>query len=229
MYVYGNDCLLLIPFRLPQIICFTLSLKCFFSNSDNCPDVGIGPPGSVPPPAEGRSSPTNAPVFLPSSFALLSFMWFYIFFSTGQVLLPALSWCSACTSVSEGVFLMYPWREMCSMSTYSSAILFSVTNFLTILLALWRKQTQDSMCVLWKIHKHFLLDQPKKKYYFLGMQGKPIDAKAFGFLIGGRGEENERTGDCGSLSFWAQTDKLNNGLELPLVFLLPLPLLPLES
>ena len=28
-------------------------------------------------------------------------------------------------SVSEGVFLMYPWREMCSASTYSSAILFS--------------------------------------------------------------------------------------------------------
>ena len=37
----------------------------------------------------------------------------------------ALSWCSACTSVSEGVFLMYLWREMYSTSTYSSAILFS--------------------------------------------------------------------------------------------------------
>ena len=33
----------LIPFRLPQINCFTLSLKCFFSDSDNCPDVGIRP------------------------------------------------------------------------------------------------------------------------------------------------------------------------------------------
>ena len=31
-------------------------------------------------------------------------------FSTGQVLPSALSWCSACTFVSEGVFLMYPWR-----------------------------------------------------------------------------------------------------------------------
>ena len=30
-------------FRLPQINCFTLSLKCFSSDSDNCPDVGIGP------------------------------------------------------------------------------------------------------------------------------------------------------------------------------------------
>ena len=30
----GKDCLILIPFRLPQISCFTLSLKCFSSDSD---------------------------------------------------------------------------------------------------------------------------------------------------------------------------------------------------
>ena len=60
--------------------------------------------------------------FPPSSFILPSFVW--VFF-TGQVLLSTLSWCSACTSVSEGVFLMYPWREMYSMSTYSPAVLFS--------------------------------------------------------------------------------------------------------
>ena len=55
-----------------------------------------------------------------------SFVWFYIFFSTGQVLLSVLSWCSACISVSEVVFLIYLWRKMYSTSTYSSAILFSV-------------------------------------------------------------------------------------------------------
>ena len=77
------------------------------------------------PPTKGRSCPTNTAVFPPSSFVLLSFVWFYIFFSTGQVLLSRRSWCSACTSVSEGVFLMHPWREMYSMSTYSPAILFS--------------------------------------------------------------------------------------------------------
>ena len=33
----------LIPFRLLQITCFTLSLKCFSSDSDSCPDLGIGP------------------------------------------------------------------------------------------------------------------------------------------------------------------------------------------
>ena len=87
-------------------------------------------PASVPPPAEGRSSPTNTPVFPPRSFILLSFAWFYIFFSAGQVLLPALSWCSACTSVSEGVFLMYLWREMYSTSNYSSNILFPLPFFL---------------------------------------------------------------------------------------------------
>ena len=53
-----------------------------------------------------RSSPTNTLVFPPSSFILPSFAWYCIFFSTSQVLLFALSWCSACTSVSEGVFLM---------------------------------------------------------------------------------------------------------------------------
>ena len=43
MYGYGKYCLILIPFRLPQISCFTLNLKCFSSDSDNCPALGIGP------------------------------------------------------------------------------------------------------------------------------------------------------------------------------------------
>ena len=58
----------------------------------------------VSPPTEGRSTPSNTPVFLPSSFVLLSFAGVYVFFFSAQVLLPALSWCPACTSVSEGVF-----------------------------------------------------------------------------------------------------------------------------
>ena len=114
--------MILIPFRLPQISCFTLSLTCFSSDPDNCPDVGIRPLLQFP------HLPKAGPVlitllFPPSSFILLSFVWFYVFFCGGQVLLSALSWCSASTSVSEDVFLMYPWREMHSMSTYSSATL----------------------------------------------------------------------------------------------------------
>ena len=41
MYGCGKDWLILIPFRLPQISCFPLRLKCFSSDSDNSPDVGI--------------------------------------------------------------------------------------------------------------------------------------------------------------------------------------------
>ena len=74
------------------------------------PWCGDWTPASVAPPAKDRSSPTNTPVYPPSSFILPSFAWVYMFFSAGRVLLSALSWCSACTSVSEGVFLMYPWE-----------------------------------------------------------------------------------------------------------------------
>ena len=43
LYGCGKDYLILIPFRLPQISCFILSLKCSSRDSDNCPDMGIGP------------------------------------------------------------------------------------------------------------------------------------------------------------------------------------------
>ena len=124
--MYGcKDYLILIPFTLPQVSCFTVSLKCFSSDSDSCPDVGIRPLLQFP------HLPRAGPVLLallffpPSSFILPSSAWFYMFFSSGRVLLSALSWCSTCTSVSEGVFLMYPWREMYSTPTYSSTFLFS--------------------------------------------------------------------------------------------------------
>ena len=42
-YGCSKDSLILLPFRLPQISCFTLSLNCFSSDSDNSPDVGIRP------------------------------------------------------------------------------------------------------------------------------------------------------------------------------------------
>ena len=91
------------------------------------PWCGAWTPASIPPPTKGRSRPTNTLVFPPSSFVLPSFAWFYIFISAGQVLLSTLSWCSACMSVSESVFLMYLWRGMYPMSTYSSIILFSLS------------------------------------------------------------------------------------------------------
>ena len=104
MYGCSKDCLILIPFRLPHISCFTLSRQ--------LPHCGDWTPASVPPPAKGIFSATNTPVSpplpaphpVPSSYLLPNFAWFYIFFSTGQVLQSALSWCSVCTSVSEAVF-----------------------------------------------------------------------------------------------------------------------------
>ena len=95
MYGCSKDCLILIPFRLPHFSCFPLSLKCFSCDSDNCSDVKIGSllqfptPSPTPPPRAGPVLLT--PCFTPLSFILLSFAWVYIYFSTGQVLLSALS------------------------------------------------------------------------------------------------------------------------------------------
>ena len=66
MYGGDKDFLILIPFRLPQISCFTPSLKCFSFDSDSCPDVGDWTPGSVPHPQRA------GPVLL----TLLFFPWF---------------------------------------------------------------------------------------------------------------------------------------------------------
>ena len=143
MYGCVKDCLILIPFRLPQISCFTLSLKCVSFDSDICPFLGIRPLLQFPHPLRADPVLLTLLFFSPSSITLLSFAWFYIFFSAGEVLLSALSWCSACSSVSEGIFLMYPWREMYSTFTYSSPS-FSPRNFLLDSLSnenafLWKK------------------------------------------------------------------------------------------
>ena len=116
MYGCSKHCLILIPFRLLQISCFPLSFKCFSSGSDNYPNVQIGPLLQVPHLPRAGPILLTLPFFPPSSFVLPSFVWVYIFFSTDQD--------HSCISVSEGVFLMYQWREMYAMSTYSSTILF---------------------------------------------------------------------------------------------------------
>ena len=139
-----KDCLILIPFRLTQISCLTLTLKCFSSDSDFCPNVGIGPLRQFPHPLRALPVLLICLIFSPSYLVLPSFGCFCIFFSAGQILLSTLSWCSACISVSEGVFMMHPQREMYSMSTFSSAILFSS----------WLLDFYPSLT-----HKQFLLHQ----------------------------------------------------------------------
>ena len=105
MYGSGKDCLILIPFTLPQISCFTLSLKCFSSRSDNSQMWGLDPCFS--------SSTVRGQVLLtllfsplvPLSYRVLHGSIYIFFLLSGTR--SALRWCSACTSVSEGVFLMY--------------------------------------------------------------------------------------------------------------------------
>ena len=93
------------------------------------PQCGDWTPVSVPP--HRMAGPVLVTLLfsplVPSSYQILHDS---IFLSAGQVLLSALSWCSECTSMSEDVFLMNPWREMYSMSTYFSTILFSSMLFL---------------------------------------------------------------------------------------------------
>ena len=81
-YVWLRQGLILIPFRLPQISCFTLSLKRFSSDSDNCPDVGIRP--LLPFPYPSRVGPVLISLLffplVPSSYQVLcgsmySFAW----------------------------------------------------------------------------------------------------------------------------------------------------------
>ena len=73
MYVCVKVCLILIPFRLPQISCFILSLKCFSSDSDCCPDVGIGPLLQFPYPLKAGPVLVTLLFFplVPSSYQVL--------------------------------------------------------------------------------------------------------------------------------------------------------------
>ena len=152
----------LIPFRPSQISCFTLSFKCFSSHPDNCPDVRITLP-QFPHPLRAGAVLLNTPVFPPSSFILPSFVWFYTFFSGAQVLLSSLSQCSASVSVSEGIFLMYPWREMYySMTTYSSSILFLPGIFYSLSVFLILHIDKDSWNYVF--HTYNKLKKKKKKH-----------------------------------------------------------------
>ena len=172
-YIYdcGKDSLICITFRLSlhsQLQMFLLWLR-------QLPQCGDQTPASVPPPTDGRSCPTNTPVLPPSSFILPSFSWFYIFFSSGQVLLATLNCCFASTSVS--LFLMYLWREMYSMSTYYSAILFLLWMFFrTSLLGNWDEDwhfpvlwpllgLQDLLTLLVLETSHFLISKYIKKLH----------------------------------------------------------------
>ena len=95
-----------------------ISLKCFSSVPNGCLNVGSHFP-SVHLQVQSSSHSSFSPYF----FCPTEFAWFYIYFSGDQVLLLALSWCSARSSVSEVTFLMNPWREKYTLSIYASTTL----------------------------------------------------------------------------------------------------------
>ena len=73
-----------------------------------------------------RSHPTSSPPPSPFFFSVLpSYAGIFIVLSGVQGLLLVFSWCSQYVRIvaSVDVFLMHPWREMNSTSSYSSAIL----------------------------------------------------------------------------------------------------------
>ena len=113
MYGCGKDCLIVIPFRLPQISCSTLSLKCFFSNSGNCPNVVIGPLLQFPYLLIAGPVPLTFLIFplVPSSYLVLCG--------------PIYSFCCAGTTLcSQLVFCMYfcVWRCVPDVSMERDAL-----------------------------------------------------------------------------------------------------------
>ena len=116
----AKDCLILFPFRLPQISCFILSLKCFSYYSDTCPKVGIGPLLQFPHTSRAVLLTLLFFPLVPLSYQVLHGSVYSFPLVRNSCLLSAGG--SARTSVSEGVFLMYPWREMCAMSPSPSAV-----------------------------------------------------------------------------------------------------------
>ena len=76
--------------------------------------------------------------------------WICIFFSAGQVLLSTLSWCSACTPVSEGVFLMHLCRETYSTSptlVFSWPLFFIHSYGFELLSSVWTVILKDPLYI----------------------------------------------------------------------------------
>ena len=125
----GKDCLIRIPFRLPQISCFTLSLKCFSSESDSCPDVGIWPLLQFCHP------PRAGPVLLTLRFfPLVPSPYWVLHGSIYSFPLVRYS-CPFSAGILHVLLCLkvYSWcmrGEMYSTSTYSFAILFSFYNMI---------------------------------------------------------------------------------------------------
>ena len=120
----GKDCLILIPFRLPQISCFTLSLKGFSSDSDNCPEVGIGPRLQFPHLLRA------GPVLLTLPFPPLVLSSYRVLCGSPYSVPLVRYSCPLSAGVLHALLglKVHSWWETYSTSTYSSTILFSTAS-----------------------------------------------------------------------------------------------------
>ena len=128
LYGCGKDCLILIPFRLPQISCFTFSLKYFSSDSDNCPSMGIKPLHQFP------HLPRAGPVLLTLLFFPLVASFYWVLRGSVRSFPLVRYSCPLSAGVLHAllclkVYLWYIHGGRYSMSTYSSAIFFSSFSF----------------------------------------------------------------------------------------------------
>ena len=117
---------LMLPF-CPNLFCCQRGV--FPIREQVSPNSGISPLLQLP--CCGVPVPS---CFLSSSFSLFfiilpSYAGMFIVLSGVQSLLLVFSWCSVRTVASIDVFLMHPWREMNSTSSYSSAILTPLSIF----------------------------------------------------------------------------------------------------
>ena len=137
--------LILIPFRLTQISYFTLSLK--LSDSDNCPNMGIGPLLYFPHPPRAGSVLLTLLFFplVPSSYQVLcGSIYSFPLFRYSCLLSPGVLHALLCLKVYSYLYL---WRKMYCTSTYSSATFFSNCCFLTCM-----QVSQEAGKMVWYSH-----------------------------------------------------------------------------
>ena len=101
------------------------------------PRCGDRSPASVPPPTEGSSSPTNTPIFPPSSFVLWSFAWFYVFFLVVRYFCPL--WLEFCLyfCVWRCIHDVSVRRDVLHVHLLLHRLAPSCTNYKFIMLELW--------------------------------------------------------------------------------------------
>ena len=124
----SKDCLILIPFRLPQISCFTLVLNVSPLNQTVVPMWGLDPCFSSPSP------PKAGPVLLTLLFFTVASLSYHVL--CGSVYsFPLVRYsCQLSAGVLHALLCLkvHSWcicGERCTPSTYSSAILFSLSWF----------------------------------------------------------------------------------------------------